>query len=272
MNWAVYTTLVQTPDSNYMHRVIEVSGDRRVLGKWKGFMTIADGSTVELAREPLDDIGTVIVTSRSATYSHSLLTALAERNTPLVLCDSRFLPTAWVWPVETNHIQAKRMAAQANAKKPIGKQIWQEIVKAKINNQASLLRTLGKNADSLTALVGRVRSGDPENVEAYAARVYWGLLFGPDFRRDRNADGILNGLLNYGYTIIRATAARAIAGAGLHPSLGVHHRSQYDHLQLADDMMEPFRPLADHAAASLSEQGFTELSPEVKRTPSSSAK
>lgn len=127
------------------------------------------------------------------------------------------------------------------------------VIQAKINSQIRTLEHLRADATGLLRLPPRVLSGDTSNIEALAARLYWGKLFGACFRRRQDEPG-LNGLLNYGYAILRSAIARAIVGAGLHPSLGIHHSNQYNPFALADDLMEPFRPCVDllvHEAANL---------------------
>jgi CRISPR-associated protein Cas1 len=119
------------------------------------------------------------------------------------------------------------------------------VVRAKLGHQAAVLEALGKPGAPLRALSKRVRSGDPDNLEAQGARRYWPLLFGEEFRRDREQQGI-NAMLNYGYTVLRAATARAVIAAGLHPTLGIHHQNEANSMRLVDDLMEPFRPYIDY--------------------------
>jgi len=153
--------------------------------------------------------------------------------------------------------QRERIAAQIKAGLPLRKRLWQRLVIAKILNQGRVLRELHGNDGGLRTLSRRVRSGDPENVEAQAARRYWAVLFGvTEFRRTRGGEGP-NALLNYGYAIIRSMVARAVCAAGLHPSIGLHHRNRYDAFVLADDLVEPLRPLVDLAVAQyVAERGM----------------
>lgn len=242
-------------------RIVEIAEDGRHLSVDRGFMIVqADGR--ELGRVPLDDIGVVIANAHGITYSNTLLTTLAERGAALVLCGRNHRPVAWLWPVVGHHAQGGRLRAQMAASRPLEKRIWQHLVKAKIAQQAAALAALGKPAGGVARLQHQVASGDPDNLEAQAARRYWPLLFGPEFRRDRDADGA-NAMLNYGYAVLRAATARAICAAGLHPSVGVNHRS--DDLALADDLMEPFRPLVDLAVARLIDAGTLEVNREAKR-------
>lgn len=157
-----------------------------------------------------------------------------------------------------------RMRAQWEAGKPLSKQLWRRIVIAKIRWQAAVLEANGVSASAFDLLARRVGSGDPDNVEAQAARRYWPLLMGQDFRRDRDADGV-NALLNYGYTVLRSLCARAVVASGLHPSIGVHHANRTNAMALADDLIEPFRPLVDALTLRLVAHGAQTVTPEAKR-------
>ncbi|MFQ5784264.1 MAG: type II CRISPR-associated endonuclease Cas1 [Alphaproteobacteria bacterium] len=243
-------------------RVVEIAEDGRHLSLSRGFMRVEAGGA-EVGRVALDDIAVVLANAHGLTYSNNLLVTLAERGVAVVLCGANHGPVAWLWPVSGHHAQTARMHAQVAATRPLGKRLWQALVVAKIVQQAAVLAAAGKPSGGVAALARKVRSGDPANVEAQAARRYWPLLLGSDFRRDRARPGV-NALLNYGYTVLRAATARAVVSAGLHPSLGVHHRTRSDPFCLASDLMEPFRPIVDLAAARLAADGAEELTPEVK--------
>ena len=245
-------------------RVIEIASEGRHLARYRGLMTVsADG--VEDGRVPLDDIGVLLCNARGLTYSNDLLVELARRGVAVVLCGGNYLPVAWLWPLDGHHIQVLRMRCQLEASLPLRKRLWQAVVKAKIGQQELVLKMLGKSGGGLDGLARRVKSGDSDNMEAQAARRYWPLLFGPDFHRERFGE-MPNPLLNYGYTVLRAATARAIATAGLHPSLGIHHHNRYDAMCLVDDLMEPFRPAVDYAVVRLVESGCAEVTSESKRT------
>lgn len=244
-------------------RVVEIAEDGRHLAMDRGFMTVRAAGD-EIARIPLDDIAVVLANAHGLTYSNNLLVALAQRGVGMVVCGANHLPVAWLWPVEGHHVQAARMAAQVEAPRPLCKRLWQSVVRAKIEQQAAVLSIQERPSGGFELLARQVRSGDPDNIEAQAARRYWPLLMGPDFRRDRRAGGV-NTLLNYAYTILRSAAARAVVAAGLHPSVGIHHSNRYDALRLADDIMEPFRPIADLACARLADAGLTDLTRETKQ-------
>ncbi|WP_119165891.1 type II CRISPR-associated endonuclease Cas1 [Algihabitans albus] len=237
-------------------RIVEIAEDGRHLAKNRGFLTVNAGGE-EIGRLPLDDIAAVIASAHGITYSNSLLVALAERNAPLVVCAANFMPAAVLLSADGHHEQAGRMMDQAAASKPLRKRLWAQLVSAKIEAQAATLKVVGARHEGFGLLARKVRSGDPDNVEAQAARRYWPLLFGADFRRDRAAGG-LNALLNYTYTVLRAGTARAVMGAGLHPSFGLAHRQRGNPFALADDLMEPFRPVADLLVFEAARAGIRE--------------
>jgi CRISP-associated protein Cas1 len=223
-------------------RVVEIASDGRHLAVERGFLTVAEKGA-EVGRLPLDDLAAVVANAHGLTYSNNLLVTLATRGVPVVLCGPNHQPAALVWPVDGHHAQAGRMSDQAGASAPLKKRLWQQIVRAKILEQGAALAATGAEPGGFRLLARKVRPGDPDNVEAEAARRYWPLLFGPQFRRDTEGGG-LNGLLNYGYAILRAATARAVMAAGLHPSLGLMHSNRGNALVLVDDLMEPFRPIA----------------------------
>lgn len=244
-------------------RIVEISDDRRHLSKHRGFLVVESGAT-EIARVPLDDILAVVANGHGITYTNNVLVALAERAVPFVLCGSDHKPVGMLLPVTANYEQTSRIRAQIGCSLPRRKRLWQQIVRAKVAAQASALKSLGLNDTPLRALVRVIKSGDVTNVEAQAARRYWSTLFGTEFRRDREADGI-NSLLNYGYAVLRSACARAVLAAGLHPSIGLHHSNAQNPFCLADDLLEPFRPLVDLTAKALSERGAPELDTKAKR-------
>ena len=247
-------------------RIVEVADDNRHLFMSRGFLVVQqnEGERKELGQVPLDDIAAVIANAYGITYTNNLLVALAERCAPFVLCAANHNAVGMLIPVEGNYQQAKRFDAQVAANKPTNKRLWADIVRAKLQQQAATLEAAGSPAAPLTALVAKVRSGDPENIEAQGARRYWNLLFGHSFRRDRQAGGI-NGMLNYGYTVLRAATARAVVAAGLHPTISLFHSNEGNAMRLVDDLMEPFRPLIDLRVWQLERSGQSEVTPDVKR-------
>jgi CRISPR-associated protein Cas1 len=247
-----------------MHQVIDIESDNRHLSRYRGFLVVTEDHA-EIGRVPLDDILAIIVHAHGITYSNSLLVELARRGATVVLCAANHHPEAILWPLQGHHAQGARMRAQWEAPKPMLKQLWKHIVRTKIQMQAAALTAYGHSDNALNRLAKTVKSGDPENIEAQAARRYWPLLMGKDFRRDQGLNGP-NALLNYGYTVLRAATARAIIGAGLHPTMGLHHSNRSNAFALADDLMEPFRPLVDCAVKGLLARNIDEVTPEAKQT------
>jgi CRISPR-associated protein Cas1 len=219
------------------------------------------------ASVPLAELAVLIVAHPQVRYTQAVLAGLSAAGGVFVACDEHHLPVGILLPLVGHHLQSERFAAQARAPLPLRKRLWRQIVRAKILAQARLLTLLRRADHGLPTLATQVRSGDPANVEAQASRRYWTALFAnAGFRRDRDAED-QNRLLNYGYGVLRAVVARAICAAGLHPSLGLHHHNRYNAFCLADDLMEPFRPLVDRAVVRVVEQfgPRVELGPECKR-------
>ena len=247
-------------------RIVEVADDRRHLFMSRGFMVVQDteGERKELGQVPLDDIAAVIANAHGLSYTNNLLVALVERGAPFVLCAANHNAVGMLLPIDGNYQQGKRFDAQLEAGKPLTKRLWAEVVRSKLQQQAAALEAIGRPTIPLTALIGKVRSGDPDNLEAQAARRYWSLLFGEGFRRDQDAGG-LNAMLNYGYTVLRATMARSVIAAGLHPTLGLHHSNDSNPMRLVDDLIEPFRPVMDLKIWLLQNSGETFITPDTKR-------
>lgn len=244
-------------------RIIEIAQDGRRLSMDRGFLVIKDDQS-ELGRIPLDDIAAVVGNAHGLTYTNNVLVALAQRNVPLVITAANHTPVAFLWPLEGHYSQSGRMDSQLAASAPLKKRLWAQVVKAKLQQQAAVLGACGESATLVSTLIARVRSGDPDNIEAQGARRYWSRVFGEDFRRDREAGGV-NGFLNYAYTLLRSATARAVLAAGLHPSLGLHHSNDQNPMRLVDDLMEPFRPLMDWRVLRLWRKGAETLMPEGKR-------
>jgi CRISPR-associated protein Cas1 len=180
------------------------------------------------------------------------------------LCGRNYAPSAIVWSISGHHAQQRHMEAQLDATRSMSKRLWAQIVAAKVRRQGWAVARAGRPAGAFSRLAQAVRSGDPNNIEAQAARRYWPLIMGEGFRRDVSADGA-NALLNYGYAVLRGATARAIVAAGLHPGLGIFHRHPQNAMPLADDLMEPFRPLVDVIALGLIQNGVATVTTEAKR-------
>jgi CRISPR-associated protein Cas1 len=223
---------------------------------WRGLhitkparLSLADGQIIvsqeaEDVRIPLEDIGWIILDEPRLTLTTSLLSACAENGVALINTDSRHMPSSLTLPYHRHHRQAAIADHQISLTLPFRKRCWQKIVIAKIRNQADVLDRQGcAHGNALHAMAKHVNSGDPDNVEARAARQYWSALF-KGFIRDDPSD-LRNKMLNYGYAVMRAVVARALVGAGFLPCIGLHHASQTNPFNLADDLIEPFRPFVD---------------------------
>lgn len=237
--------------------------DGRYLHAERDWLVVEQGRE-EIGRVPLADVQSVLVHAGHVTYSHGLLLRLSAHDIPLVVCDARHEPVAILMSLTGHHRHAGRSRAQAESGRPVRKRIWRDLVRAKIREQARSLEPFDPTGTvGLNKLAGQVRSGDPANVEARAARYYWPRLFGEKFRRDRAQPG-LNAHLNYGYTILRSALARAVTAAGLVPSLGVGHVNARNNFCLADDLLEPFRPLADRLVWDNRDEWAGELTPDAR--------
>ena len=199
---------------------------------------------------PIEDLGVVIVDDVRATYTQTVFLELLKAGATVLVTGRDHVPAGMMLPLDAHHAQTERHRAQVEASEPVRKRAWQALVRAKIGQQAAVLSCFTGHHGGLEPMARRVRSGDPENVEAQAAQRYWPRLFGKAFRRDRQAEGV-NALLNYGYAVVRAAVARAVVAAGLIPSLGVHHRHRGNPFCLADDLLEPYRPFVDWRARLL---------------------
>lgn len=204
----------------------------------------------------VEDIGIVILDNKRITITQGLLEVLLENNCAVITCDSRSMPVGLMLPLYGNSTQNERFREQLDSSLPLRKQLWQQTIKAKIDNQACVLnKCTGITVKVMERWSADVRSGDPDNIEGRAAAYYWKNLFSripaiSGFTRDRNGMSP-NNLLNYGYAILRAIVARGLVSSGLLPTLGIHHHNRYNAYCLADDIMEPYRPYVDELVFSL---------------------
>ncbi|MDU1904132.1 MAG: type II CRISPR-associated endonuclease Cas1 [Dysgonomonas sp.] len=218
---------------------------------------------------PIEDIGVVILDNKRITITHGLMEELLENNVALITCDSARMPVGLMLPLCGHSTQTEHFREQIEATLPLKKQLWQQTVKSKIKNQATLLEaTRDIDSTPMFKWADNVKSGDPDNYEAQAAAYFWMNIFPeiPDFRRHR--EGIPpNNLLNYGYAILRAVIARALVSSGMLPSLGIFHRNKYNAYCLADDIMEPYRPVVDKVVIDIVNSGvdISELNLELKQ-------
>ncbi len=226
---------------------IEVSRDNTLVGRFAA-----------------EDVGLLIVDTPRSIYTHGVVLELLKHGAMVVLCGSNHLPVGVLQPLVGHSLQARRQREQIQAGAPLRKRLWPQIVRAKIRAQAKHLQVIGSlESQAPEDMAKRVRSGDPENLEAQAARRYGSALFGPEFRRTREGPAP-NPLLNYGYAIVRAATARAVCGAGLNPALGLHHTNQYNAFALADDLFEPLRPLVDRAVRAMHVRGLHMIDKDTK--------
>lgn len=239
-------------------RVIEIS--RASYLRLKDSQLIVEQEGTVVGTVPGEDLGVVVIDDPAVVMTAGALAACWQNNAPVLLCDRRHIPGAILLPFEGHTLHTATLGIQVAAGASVKKRLWKEIVRAKLRAQALVLRSLGTPSIALERLAGRVNSGDSGNLEAQGARLYWPRLFSTDFRREVDSDDPLNGLLNYGYAILRATVARAICAAGMHPALGIKHSNQYNAFCLADDLIEPLRPLVDSRVYNLSaNRSFGEL-------------
>ena len=232
------------------NRVVEISSDGAHLSVSRGFLSV-EINKQSAGTVAIEDMAALIIRGHGASLSANICSRLAQANVPIVICDTRQAPASVIWPVDGHFAQGLNMQAQAVANKPLLKRLWAQLVSSKLEAQAQVLNACGLHSSDISSMAARIKSGDKENIEAQAARKYWKRLMGENFIRGTH-QGSINGALNYGYTILRAAAARSILAAGLHPSLSIHHQSKGDALRLADDLMEPFRPWIDYEVKRIS--------------------
>lgn len=220
--------------------------------------------TEQVVTRPIEDIGVVVVENQQVNMTIPLLNALVENNVSVVFCDKRQMPKSMLMSLDGNTTLQESYRYQIDASQPTKKQLWKQIIECKIRNQAALLRKLDKDADVLKPFYSNVKSGDSDNREGLASRIYWPMLMGSGFRREREGP-LPNHMLNYGYSILRAATARALIGSGLYPAFGLFHCNRYNAFPLADDVMEPYRPFVDEIVYRLYFDGAsTELDKQSK--------
>ncbi len=207
-------------------------------------LVVSEKAGMAIKTVPVEDLGFIVLDHPQISFSMKLMEELSEFNVATVFCDSKHLPASMLLSLDANHIQSEIFRAQVDASEPLKKNLWKQTIEAKIQNQSRLLEKLGKNNLPLKAVGKSVKSGDTDNREGFAARLYWIELMGKNFIRDRYGEPP-NPFLNYGYILLRSAVARALAGSGLLATLGIHHRNRYNAFCLADDIMEPYRPYID---------------------------
>lgn len=212
---------------------------------------------------PIEDIGLVMINHAMVSLTIPLLNALTEQNVAVIFCNEKGMPASMLYNLQGNTTQGETLRNQLEASEVLKKTLWKQIIEAKIKNQAALLNKMGREGSILKPLYTNVKSGDSDNREGIAARLYWTALFGRDFIRDRNIPGI-NSLLNYGYSVLRAAVTRALVSSGLFLALGIFHHHRSNAFPLSDDLMEPFRPFVDEIVFELTAQGEAELNTAAK--------
>lgn len=228
-----------------------------------GQMVISWKDTEQKVTRPIEDIGCVVLENQMINITLPLLNELVRNNVAVIVCDNKSMPSSMLMPLEANTTQAESIKAQVAATEPMKKQAWKQIIECKIRNQSALLSKYKKDGDILKPLYMNVKSGDTDNREGLAARLYWSRLFGNSFKRER--EGIMpNALLNYGYSILRTATARALLGSGLFPHFGIFHKSRYNAFPLADDVMEVYRPYVDEIAYLIYNNGEYDLTKDNK--------
>lgn len=210
----------------------------------KNNQLVVKSDTNEPKTIPIEDIGCLVIENQETYISIPTLSKLSANNVSVIFCDAKHMPQSMLLNLESHHIQQEHFKNQINASEPLKKQLWQQIIKHKVCHQAQLLSKIGKNKTPLEHYASKVLSGDTTNREAVAASFYWKNIFDFDFKRERYG-AYPNLFLNYGYIVLRAAVARALSGSGLLNTLGIHHKNKYNAFCLADDIMEPYRPLVD---------------------------
>ena len=218
-----------------------------------GQLVITPKENREAITRPIEDIGFVIIDHPMVSITVPVLNELTENNVAVIFCDKRQMPQSMLLPLEGNTTLQETYKYQIQASAPLKKQMWKQLIEAKIKNQAGLLDKLGKKGNALKPFYCNVKSGDEDNREGAAARIYWNLMFEDNFKRNREGE-TPNNLLNYGYAILRAAVARSLVGSGLYPAFGIFHRNRYNAFPLADDVMEPYRPFVDQIVYQLYQQ------------------
>jgi len=213
---------------------------------------------------PIEDIGFIVIDHPEIYLSIPAINLLIENNTSVIICNTNHLPNGMFLNLNSHHIQQEIFKNQINASVPLKKQLWQQTIVEKITNQGILLQKITSKSNNFEFLASKVLSGDSSNMEGVAANFYWKVFFEQKFKRERFGD-YPNNFLNYGYAILRAATARALSGSGLLNTLGIHHKSKYNAFALADDIMEPFRPIVDEKVAEIMQNySEQELNTQIK--------
>lgn len=249
-------------------RIIDISGQGSHVALRNGCICISNNDHQTVSSIPVAEVGVLLLSNPAISLTQPALAELLTNGGIVVICGKDHAPCGMTLPFDGHHMAGRVIRTQAAVRPTTNRRLWQQIVRAKIRNQARLLKKVSDTDGGLSALVGKVKSGDPHNIEARAARVFWRELFtDTTFHRVRDGGGI-NDLLNYGYMVLRAMVSHAICAAGLHPSFGLHHHNQYDSFALASDLMEPFRVIVEERVADLERNSLElqQLTRDTKRS------
>jgi len=241
-------------------------GNEAYLSTQKRQLVVCYPDRDEKKTVPIEDIGIVLLDHYQLTVTSTLLNKLLENNVAVISCDAQHLPLGMFLNLNGHTLQQEHFSNQITVTQVQKNRLWKQTIQAKISNQARLLELQGQNIEKMKRWILKLKNGDPENLEARAASYYWKNLFtaSPSFKRERFG-AAPNGLLNYGYTILRGLVARALVGSGLLPTLGIHHHNKYNAYCLADDIMEPYRPFVDEVVLQLVTDGVGELTKASKQ-------
>ena len=225
-----------------LNNILEINNDGYTLTVYRGFLRIKAEGEIK-SDLPLDSLSCIVISANQVIYTHAFLQRLLEDNIPLIICGKNYLPNGLLLTINGNYQQTKVQQMQLSISKPLQKQLWSEIIKNKIKNQSKVLTYFTQDRH-LDYIATQVLSGDTTNQEAVAARYYFSHIFGCNFIRNPNDNGI-NTFLNFGYAIVRGIVARNIVASGLNPSFGIKHHNYLNPYCLVDDLIEPFRPIID---------------------------
>ncbi len=252
-------------------QIIEVNHDNFSLFLYRNFLIVENTETHNKSQLDLDTILSLVISANDVILSKNVINAICEKGANIILCDKNYLPSSIITCCNAHWLIAPRMKNQIACSKPLQKKLWQNIVQNKIINQAKILKYYFPDhpaVSRLQQLAKKTLSDDAGNTEGQAASVYFKALFGPEFVRNRMQKGV-NALLNYTYIVLRAMVARAVVGNGLLTCLGIKHCMITNPMPLVDDVIEPFRPIADRIIFDVIQKQSNKesiiLSPEIKR-------
>lgn len=252
-------------------QIIEIANDDMYLSIKRGFLCVTNNITNKTSEVALDDILSLIISANNTSISKNAINEITQNDGAIIFCGKNYMPTSITLPYSNHWQNGERIRKQIDASLPLQKTLWKTLIERKISNQALVLNwfnSSSKRIPRLKQLAKTVKSGDSTNNEATAAQLYFKELFGSNFIRDRNKNDV-NILLNYTYTVLRACIARAVTGAGLLPALGIVHSNKLNPFTLVDDLIEPYRPLADALVFDMlndiENKNDVNLTPDIKR-------